>query len=90
MCCIGFIASQYNSRKLVVENANYAIVTKLLIIVCRSGMQDGDVITAIDGRKVRSTKDVMDALASRSVLLVSVRRGARTIELRVAAEEVLH
>jgi len=53
-------------------------------------MQDGDVITHINGKKVTSTKDVYDVLQQSQVLKIYIKRGERSIVLQVVAEEVVH
>nr|CAB3254844.1 serine protease HTRA1-like [Phallusia mammillata] len=54
------------------------------------GMQDGDVITHINGNRVFSSKDVFDALKRSQVLNITIKRQTRNIVLRVVAEEIVH
>lgn len=54
----------------------------------RAGMQDKDVIIAINGKQVESTQDVFDALDKTEVEF-TVRRGNSVIKIRVVPEEVV-
>ncbi|XP_063167368.1 serine protease HTRA4 [Candoia aspera] len=53
-----------------------------------AGLQDGDVITAINGKQVTSTHDVTDAVQNDDTLAMVVRRRNEDILLTVTPDEI--
>lgn len=51
-------------------------------------MQDGDVIVRLNGKDVFSTQDVFKAINAPEVQ-VTVRRGSKSINLRIVPEDVV-
>lgn len=56
--------------------------------VCSAGMIDHDIIISINGRPIRSTQEVSEALQISSVLEVVVRRQHQDVSLTVILEDV--
>ncbi|XP_058050466.1 serine protease HTRA4 [Ahaetulla prasina] len=54
----------------------------------RAGLQDGDVITAINGKQVTSTRHVTEAIRNNRILAVIVRRGNEDTILTVTLDEI--
>uniref|UniRef100_H2Z5M8 Serine protease HTRA2, mitochondrial n=1 Tax=Ciona savignyi TaxID=51511 RepID=H2Z5M8_CIOSA len=55
-----------------------------------AGVQDGDVITDINGQPIQGVGDVLEALKHSQVLNAKIRRKSRTIVIRIVAEEIVH
>ncbi|KAF7242119.1 Serine protease HTR4, partial [Varanus komodoensis] len=53
-----------------------------------AGLQDGDVLISIDGKRVTSTEDVTDAVQNAATLTVVVRRGNQDLSLTVTPDEI--
>nr|XP_056716049.1 serine protease HTRA4 [Euleptes europaea] len=53
-----------------------------------AGFRDGDVIIAINGKTVTSTRDVMDAVQNTNTLAIVVRRGNEDAILTVTPDEI--
>ncbi|XP_015685445.1 serine protease HTRA4, partial [Protobothrops mucrosquamatus] len=53
-----------------------------------AGLEDGDVIIAINGKPVTSTHDVTEAVRNNRTLAVVVRRGNEDVILTVAPDEI--
>ncbi|XP_060643634.2 serine protease HTRA4 [Anolis sagrei] len=53
-----------------------------------AGLQDGDVIIAINGKTVTSTRDVTDAVQNSEALAIVVRRGNEDLILTVVPDEI--
>ncbi|XP_048338924.1 serine protease HTRA4 [Sphaerodactylus townsendi] len=53
-----------------------------------AGFRDGDVIIAINGKTVTSTRDVMDAVQNTNILAIVVRRGNEDAILTVTPDEI--
>ena len=51
-------------------------------------MQDGDVIVSINGKDIYSAQDIYKALDASEVRM-TVRRGMKTISLRILPEDVV-
>ncbi|XP_026570765.1 serine protease HTR4-like [Pseudonaja textilis] len=54
----------------------------------RAGLQDGDVITAINGKQVTSTREVTEAVRNHRILAIIVRRGNEDIILTVTPDQI--
>ncbi|KAJ6652335.1 hypothetical protein lerEdw1_012697 [Lerista edwardsae] len=53
-----------------------------------AGLQDGDVIIAINGKVVTETRDVMDTVQNSHTLAIMVRRGNEDVILTVMPDEI--
>nr|XP_008118036.1 PREDICTED: serine protease HTRA4 [Anolis carolinensis] len=53
-----------------------------------AGLEDGDVIIAINGKTVTSTRDVTDAVQNSEALAIVVRRGNEDLILTVVPDEI--
>ncbi|XP_070622017.1 serine protease HTRA4 [Erythrolamprus reginae] len=54
----------------------------------RSGLKDGDVIIAINGKKVTSTRDVTEAVRNNRILALIAKRGNEDVILTVTPDEI--